>query len=143
MTKAPILVGIDFSDGAATAVAWADALAELFDAPLVACHVADRERGPWDEEELLWLASVGVPPDRVAVRQGVPWIGLSRLADEVRATLLVVGSHGVKGYQPLFPGSTTGQLLSKARQPILVVPSPRRGASWSAVRERARSLLQG
>ena len=137
MTQAPILVGIDFSDGAACAVAMAGALAELFGVPLVACHVPEGEREPWAEWELDWLDTVGLEPESLIVREGIPWLELARLADDLGCVAVAVGSHGLNGYQPLSPGSTTAALLTRARRPVLVMPTTRNSAHRNHISQPA------
>ena len=123
--RAPIVVGIDFSDGSAAAAMWACTLAQRMGAPMVAVHVAEQDRWEWVPEQVGWMGRVGLDPHAVVVRSGTPWVELSRHGAEARAMMLVVGSHGAGGRQPLAPGRTTELLLARSRQPVLVVPHPR------------------
>ena len=118
----PIVVGIDFSPGASGAVAWASALAEQLAVPLVAVHVTARAHGEWRPEQLAWMSDAALEPETLIVRRGVPWIELARFSEEIDARILVVGSHGRSGYQPIIPGSTTVLLLTRSHRPVLVVP---------------------
>jgi nucleotide-binding universal stress UspA family protein len=119
---APILVGIDFSAGATPAVLWASTLAQRLAAPLVAVHVTDQDGWSWRPEQLGWMGEVGLDPEALIVRRGVAWIELSRFSQVIDAMMLVVGSHGGSGFQPMTPGSTTALLLTRSHRPVLVVP---------------------
>lgn len=118
----PILVGIDFSPGAARAALWAKSLAQALEAPLLVIHVTDQVSADWTPDGLRWMDQVGLDPEALVIRRGVPWLELSRFSSEIEASILVVGSHGQSGYQPVTPGSVTGLLLSRSQQPVLVVP---------------------
>jgi nucleotide-binding universal stress UspA family protein len=50
---------------------------------------------------------------------------VSRAADDVGATLIVVGTHGHGGLAAALLGSVTRGLCHHASQPVLVVPPPR------------------
>jgi len=54
------------------------------------------------------------------LRFGAPWAQLVRYALEEEASYIVVGSHGLSGYQPLAPGSTTARLLTHSPVPVVV-----------------------
>ena len=53
-----------------------------------------------------------------------PWQSIVRLADELDAGLIIVGSHGFNGLRPLVLGSVSHQLAHHAHQPVLAVPTP-------------------
>lgn len=92
-------------------------------APVVAVHVVLNEGatpGPSGWEE--WMKRMEVKEESLVFRAGVPWIELSRHGDELGAQMLVVGSHGQSGFQPVVPGATTVMLLTRSRRPVLVVP---------------------
>jgi nucleotide-binding universal stress UspA family protein len=52
------------------------------------------------------------------------WQSIIRVADEVDAGLIVVGSHGFNGLRPLVLGSVSHQLAHHAHQPVIAVPTP-------------------
>ena len=120
--RGPIVVGTDFSAGAMAAVGWARSIARQLAVPLFAVHVTERSGSAWHPEQLRWMADVGLDPEAVIVRRGVAWIELSRFSETIDASLLVVGSHGGSGYQPVVPGSTTVLLLTRSQHPVVVVP---------------------
>lgn len=125
MEPSLILVGIDFSDASAVAAGWARDLAARVDGRLLAVHVAPGDEWRWTPERLRWLDRIGFATAAVTVRTGTPWLQLARFADDVRPTLLVVGSHGEGGFHPVAPGSTATMLLTRVRVPVVVVPAGR------------------
>jgi nucleotide-binding universal stress UspA family protein len=125
----PIVVGTDFSETAGVALAEARRLAGLLRTEVVVVHVADGQsmaNGGSAAER--WLRSAGLEAGVLVVRTGSAWVELARYAAEVAPALVVVGSHGLSGYQPLTIGSTASRVTMHARCPVVVV-SPRVGAS--------------
>jgi nucleotide-binding universal stress UspA family protein len=120
----PVVVGTDFSDNAAIAASEARRLADLLGVGVDVVHVVENG-GNWvgDGAER-WLAAAGVSPDRLIVRYGSAWVELARYVAEVSPTLVVVGSHGTSGYQPLTIGSTASRVTVQSRCPVVLV-SPR------------------
>jgi nucleotide-binding universal stress UspA family protein len=123
--QASILVGIDFSPGSARAVLWARSLAQALQVPIHAGHITDEDQWDWTPDRLGWMGETRLDPETLIVRRGVPWIELSRLSVDVEASILVVGSHGMSGFQPVTPGSVTALLLTRSQRPVLVVPGTR------------------
>ena len=52
------------------------------------------------------------------------WEMIVRIADEVDASLVIVGSRGLRGLRSLMLGSVSHQVVHHAQQPVLLVPSP-------------------
>jgi nucleotide-binding universal stress UspA family protein len=133
-----VIVGVDFSAASARAVDKARALATRMNAEVEIVHVRQSPRpGAWspDPEEADWLAAVGEPASRITLRVGTPWVELVKVADERRALLIVVGTHGRSGFQSLALGTTAARLaLLSPRPTLLVGESPvRRAACLSVV----------
>jgi nucleotide-binding universal stress UspA family protein len=53
------------------------------------------------------------------------WQTILDIADEVDASLIVTGTHGITAVQTGLLGSVSNALLHHARRPVLVVPTPR------------------
>jgi nucleotide-binding universal stress UspA family protein len=126
MDSAPILVGVDFSEGADRALAEARQLARRLGARVSALHVVETfEPGSWvpDEAATEWLLRNRLDPSELEVRQGFPWVELVRRGHDVRPGMIVVGSHGISGFQPLALGSTAARLGVLSPFPVLVVTS--------------------
>jgi nucleotide-binding universal stress UspA family protein len=123
----PVLVGTDFSESARMALTEARRLAELLGTRLEVLHVVEGGiTAGWGDagEAGQWLRGAGLEPDDLVVRHGSAWVELSRYAAEVAPVLVVVGSHGRSGYQPLAIGSTAARVAVHARRPVVLV-SPR------------------
>lgn len=56
----------------------------------------------------------------VRVHVGVPWQMICREADEVKADLIVIGSHGYHGIDRLL-GTTASRVVNHANRSVLVV----------------------
>jgi nucleotide-binding universal stress UspA family protein len=64
----------------------------------------------------------------VVVRSGTPWLEIVRYAQERPAEVVVVGTHGSTGFQPLSLGATAGRLAILSPRPVLLVgPKTRNG----------------
>ena len=76
------------------------------------------------EEQLREFAKVRVqdgPHSRVIVDEGVVTDSILALAKEQDVDLIVMGTHGRRGFERLALGSETEKVLRKARCPVLVV----------------------
>lgn len=119
-----LIVGTDFSATAALALTEARTLAAQLGVPLRAVHIRP---GPlsaeWvaDEDQKSWLAAVSLDEDQLTVRRGTPWVELVRLARESRARMIVVGTHGHSGFQPVTLGSTAARLAVLSPLPVVLV----------------------
>lgn len=152
--SAPVVVGIDGSSTSAAAIAYAVSYARMLGAPLlgvtavpdplqsVAPEVALTEEHAAlvrrDAERTLHRALTDVRakhPD-LAVEPRIlelePPEALIRAAEE--AQILVVGSHGRRGFAGMVLGSVSRTLLHQAPCPVAVIVRPRRRLSAKAVR---------
>jgi nucleotide-binding universal stress UspA family protein len=53
------------------------------------------------------------------------WSGIVTVADQIDATVIVIGSRGLSGLQERALGSVSHDVASHARRPVLIVPPPR------------------
>jgi nucleotide-binding universal stress UspA family protein len=120
----PVVVGVDPSDCAHDAVAWAADLAAAWGAPLHLVHVVPQE--PPVTETLPWLGrllgaaerGVSDPPRAYLLWGNV----VDVLADHAAgARLLVLGSYGVGASSGMLAGSTGLALVGRAGCPVVVV----------------------
>lgn len=139
-----ILVGTDFSAGSALALTEARQLSRSIGIGLVVAHVAPSP-SPEDPDpsgsEPEWLDAVGLSADSVVRRRGVPAVELSRMAREMGAALIVLGTHGASGYQPVALGATASRMALLAPCPVVLV-GPRgrvRGPGPQAPRRTQRA----
>lgn len=138
-----ILCPIDFSDPSAHALELAGRLARWYDARLVVLHVrptitphpdipAAGSMAPWLVTELQHLrqrvaeagaeaTAAGVDVEPLATA-GQPVHEILQCAATVAADLIVMGTHGLSGFQHLVLGSVTEKVLRKAPCPVLTVP---------------------
>ncbi len=144
MTIKQILVGLDGSEEATTALQTAADLAELTGAQITAVSVLESESymgwtmGPTylpDYQQLgqvlrqnleTWcepLRKRGITY-KVVVRQGPAAGELLREADAGATDLIVVGTRGRGGFRELLLGSVAHNVTQHAHHPVLVVPRP-------------------
>ncbi|MBL8797556.1 MAG: universal stress protein [Planctomycetia bacterium] len=134
-----ILHPTDFSERSALALRLAGALARDHGARLVILHVAvpppaimmEGVAVPAAEIDLkpLWAQLRKVKPaDAVPVDyqlvEGDPAAEVMRIADEIGADVIVMGTHGRTGLGRLLMGSVAEQVVRKATCPVLTVKAP-------------------
>jgi nucleotide-binding universal stress UspA family protein len=66
----------------------------------------------------------GFDPEPRAEVDDPPWRGILRVANEVDAELIVLGSDGRTGLSELIDGSVSHDVAEHARRPVLVIPPP-------------------
>jgi len=138
-----LLVGVDGSAAAAAAATVALDLAAALGARLTVVAIVDTRffYPPGETPPLLQAEEETVAMARVAVRdvldqahsRGVACVArviegevLPTLV-ELKADLLVVGTHQHRGLRRLLPGSTAGAISRKASCPVLIVPTSEEG----------------
>jgi nucleotide-binding universal stress UspA family protein len=120
--SAHLLVGLDFSDTSGCALLEARRLRPLLQARVSLVHVVtSSEHSPWDADAMAWLRTYDADPSEIETRLGRTWSELARAAEERDATAIVIGSHGVSGFQPLALGSTAQRLTLLAPCPVIIV----------------------
>jgi len=129
-----VLVGTDFSAVSVHALDEGRRLAARLGLPLELLHVREgfRREGSWSpgSHEASWLTEVGLSPEEVVVRTGTPWLELVRYAQERPANVVVVGTHGCTGFQPLSLGGTSARLAILSPCPVVLIgPKSRNGAT--------------
>jgi nucleotide-binding universal stress UspA family protein len=137
------VVGVDESDGAAEALSWAVAEAELDSAEVTAIlawdwmdqhhrvgELFDPSYGEADARQALATcieAALGERGGRVATRVVCDLPAPALLAASAQADLLVVGARGSGGFAGLLLGSVAQQCLHQSARPIAII---RPGSSW-------------
>ena len=131
-----ILAPTDFSVLSAEGMRYACQLAKENAADLVVLNVAvvdetnavdkrevDEHRARLDQfaNEVLGESAKGLRMRKV-VAGGQPFSAIIDCADNERADLIVISSHGRTGLSRMLIGSVTDKLLRGARCPVLVVP---------------------
>lgn len=119
-----IIVGVDFSAGSAAAASVALRLAVQSGAAWRLIHVRSKagfeDDSDWGRDE--WIQGMGLIDGDVEFRSGVPWIELVRAVGESDAALLVAGTHGRSGFQPLRLGQTAELVSLRSHAPVMLVP---------------------
>jgi nucleotide-binding universal stress UspA family protein len=72
------------------------------------------------QREVETLGDSPVSVERL-LRVGTPWKEIIRAADDLGATLIVIGSHGKRSLEELLLGSTVENVTRHANCPVLVV----------------------
>ena len=145
MSKFRIVVGVDGSPGAAAAVAWCTDIAtglaadvtavytlpplmELVppaappSAPVYYSEETRRELQEQLEGRCEAFRTANVPYEAV-IAEGRPAEALVRVAEDLDATMIVVGRRGAGGFAELVLGSVPHQLSHHSPRPVVVVPA--------------------
>lgn len=136
-----ILLAVDFFEQAHTVSGKAKSLADTYNAKLSLIHVVDSMPVPdggygWDASfdvdltgEMInaaknklkdFASKLGVAEDCLWVELGSPKYEITRVAEENKVDLIVVGSHGRHGFALLL-GSTANGVLHHAKCDVLAV----------------------
>jgi nucleotide-binding universal stress UspA family protein len=138
-----ILVAVDFSDASGAALGYAAELARRIGTSLTALYVSaarssyepfptfqkQAPTGPAETRQLAekvrdFVSSAGGPPEaRVAVGEGDTADEIVAEAARLGAGLIVVGTHGQRGFERWTLGSVTDRLVRQADRPVLAVPA--------------------
>ncbi|WP_213806262.1 universal stress protein [Granulicella sp. dw_53] len=136
-----ILVATDFSAPAAQALKTAIAIARTFDSEILLVHAAPPQAYGTGAEPLPpdllavnldrlktklneWIANEAEPGGlslKTIVAYGIAVALVERIANEQKADLIVVGSHGASGIERLTLGSVAENILRKMSCPVLVI----------------------
>jgi len=130
-----ILVAVDGSADSIAAVDWACAQALAVGANVVAVHAVgllEHERNDPAGEHLrsqvdAWTAALNELPAYQVQRRlepGDPASVLRRVAAEINADLIVVGTRGAGAHSGTLLGSTSLTLAERCPCPLVVVPRP-------------------
>jgi nucleotide-binding universal stress UspA family protein len=144
-THQHILVPVDFSTHATLALEEAADLAHKYQADLTVVYVIPQAifHPDWaaDMEDAMDVSDITeeakkvlthmVAPYRQAglritehVLSGGPYIEIVRMAQRIRADLIVMGAHGTAGAKPVLMGSVVEQVMREAPCSVLTVREP-------------------
>lgn len=141
-----ILTAIDFSENSDRAFDYALTLAVKFDAELTIMHVVNEPvdlRGFYVPhisfeqlekeiedgaakmmEEFCSSRLASFPGYKTAIVTGIPYDEIIRKADEMGASLIVLGTHGRTGLDHLIFGSTAERVVRSASCPVMTIRLP-------------------
>ena len=141
-----ILVPTDFTETSERALDWAFTLAERLGSAVTIMHSYETPMAGFPDGAMLpatdftgWLADASKKGlDAVLVRrtggkvqvdgllrQGVAWEEINRVADEINADLIVIGTHGRRGLARALLGSVAENVVRTATRPVLTIHGPR------------------
>jgi nucleotide-binding universal stress UspA family protein len=69
------------------------------------------------------LLAAGLSP-RIVVEEGSPVPAILRVIDELGCDLVIMGTHGLGGFQQLLLGAVTEKVLRRALCPVMTIPPP-------------------
>src|SRR6478609_8440106 len=127
-----ILFATDFSSCAHHAEEYVAFLAKAYEATVTILHVSEIYEGAYvttiqdpseTHERLDDIVRRLAQPGRVKSQQraGIPDTIICETAEEARADLIVLGTHGRTGLQHVLLGSTTERVLTMAPCPVLAI----------------------
>jgi len=90
--------------------------------PMLAPDFIDRITAAAQDEAERVAAVKGAPPP--LVREGDPAPEILRAAEELRAAMIVMGTHGRRGLSHLFLGSVAERVIRESRVPVLTLRFP-------------------
>jgi nucleotide-binding universal stress UspA family protein len=161
-----ILHPTDFSDRSTNALYMACALARDYSARLIVLHVGERSMVYTDgylpvtrddifEEDKHQLDQLEIPDTSIQVErcfaEGTPATEILRVAQELEADLIVMGTHGRTGLSRWLLGSVAEQVMRKAPCPVVTTTSPihlrstAKAKAWESSAdedERARDMVE-
>ncbi len=148
-TIARILVAIDFSETSERALAFAIELARKVGASITVLHVYQIPiygfpdgaliAGPEVAARLASAAQESLDATMARhrgcdveltpmLREGVAWEEIGAAADEVKADMLVIGTHGRRGLARALLGSVAENVIRTVALPVLTIHGPRETA---------------
>jgi nucleotide-binding universal stress UspA family protein len=124
--QARIVLGLESSEGAATAAQWCAGLASALDAEVIVVHALHTDEAlPSDDQFNQWcgpLEAAGVPVRRL-VEDEAPDRLLTRVAEAENADLIVIGAPRRGALAGFVLGTVVEDLVYHGRRPVVVVPT--------------------
>ena len=65
--------------------------------------------------------AAGFRAQSVAIKETTTWKGIARVADDLDASMIVLGSHGKSGLTGIFLGSVAGAVAAHSGRTVLIV----------------------
>jgi nucleotide-binding universal stress UspA family protein len=142
-----ILCPVDFSEFSQAAYQYAQSLGEYYRARLVSLHIVELSRYPFADyaayeadfanfsralkdggearlREFVKKHSANEIQPQLVVHQGNASDSILSFAQRENVELIVMGTHGRRGFDRLVLGSTTDRVIRRAPCPVLVVSNP-------------------
>lgn len=128
MTKENILVPWDFSQVAGYALQHAIKFAKLLNTGISLLHIIKKEKEELEVTEKLKIVvsetqeKYGITPE-VLIKEGSIFTAITEVGNEMKSSLIVMGTHGIKGMQK-FTGSWALKVIVGCESPVVVVQEP-------------------
>lgn len=141
-----IVVPVDFTETSETALDYAIELAKKFGSSITVLHAYEIPVFGFPDGALIATADVaanissaaqqalgrmvdarqntGVAVEAI-LRDGVAWEEINRVAEERKADLIVLGTHGRRGLARALLGSVAENVIRTAKVPVLALHGPR------------------
>jgi nucleotide-binding universal stress UspA family protein len=136
-----ILVPTDFSASSSRAVEVAIGMAKRFDAELTLLHVWELPAYPYMEamtgpadvtasmekaatealQTQLLKVQAELPRAKSVLKLGLPWQQIADTIKDAKADLVIMGTHGRRGFEHLLLGSVAEKLVRLSTVPVLTV----------------------
>lgn len=122
MSRNRILIPVDFTPVAKSAISYAVQVAREMNAVIHLLHIVKNQEEIDPAQELVdkWGKEVDYDEVETSVRIGTIFEDISDFAAELHAKLVVMGTHGKKGMQKI-TGSWALKIISNSKVPYLVV----------------------
>jgi universal stress protein A len=146
MKIARILAPTDLSKLSRAAVRYAMEMASSQEAEVIVYHVISQDSEWFDKDDALNPANALLPRQKqrlaefvkencagflgkVRIREivevGVPYKDIVRLADEEKADMIVMSTHGRTGLEQVMLGSVTAKVVARANCPVVSIRPPK------------------
>ena len=139
-----IVVPVDGSAGSETAVPYALALAQAFDAEVIVCYVVTTPSGPKSSDtprdaaryasEVTARFLEGGVAAKTQVRRGDPALQIRKTAVDWSADAIVMATRSRRRVEKLMLGSVADEVVRDCRLPVLLVSSRGRRKPASSLR---------
>lgn len=121
----PIIVPWDFTPVAENAFMHALSFSETLSRDILLLHIINDEKELAEKEALLKESSVALEQTYgkkpyIVIKVGSIFTSIDEAADEYKAEMIIMGTHGMKGAQKLF-GSRAVKVVVSSRVPFLIV----------------------
>jgi len=122
-----IIVGIDFSQSSLTALRLAVDIANRTGANILMAWVESKEKDREDAIEDLKKLAIDYKPKlngkdiSYITCTGRVYQGIAKLVKEENPDLLVIGAHGISGFDEKYAGQNTFKLVIECDSPVLIV----------------------
>jgi nucleotide-binding universal stress UspA family protein len=143
-----VLVPVDFTETSDRALEYALELARKFEAKITVMHAYQIPVYGFPDATYITAAEVATQISNAAqarldaileahktsgvettaiLRDGVAWEEINRIAGEVKADLIIIGTHGRRGLARALLGSVAENVIRTSTVPVLVIHGPREG----------------